>query len=203
MMLTQRTIASRPCQAAARPLARPVVSRRVAVSCVAAADGAADAAPKRTRKTKVVKEGAIKRAPSAYNLYFKDTFPSLKAKSPGAKAPELTATLSSMWKALPDDKRARFESESGALKAVVAEKRIAAKVEAAKHAKPIQPFAAFVRDNYARVAAKSPGLKAPEVVKAISAEWKAKPTAEREAASAEYKVQVAAWKAKNAPAESA
>lgn len=116
--LVTRNAAGVACRPALLPLRAP---RRV--SAFLDSSDPAPAAPKtRTRRAKPDAD-RIKRAPSAYNLFFKAKFPEVKAAAPDTKAVELTGTLSKMWQSLPEDQRAPFEAEANILKEAVAAKR--------------------------------------------------------------------------------
>ncbi len=108
---------SRPETVCVRP------SRQIVVSAFMDDSKAAKApkAPKAPKKAKEDKEEKIKRAPSAYNLFFKATFPEVKKTLPeGAKITELTGKLSQMWKELSEEQKRPYQAESDKLKGEVA-----------------------------------------------------------------------------------
>jgi len=154
---------------------------------------------KKTRKTADKKGGEdkIKRAPSPFNLYFQAVFPEVKAKSTQAKAPELLATVSSMWKELPPSERAPYEMRSEQLKSEVRAKREVAKAEAKKNARPAAPYSAFVKDHFHEIQQNYPGLSFREISSKVSAAWKEVPEADKKAMSEQYKQQLEQWRAKH------
>lgn len=154
-------------------------------------------APKSPKKAKEDKEDKIKRAPSAYNLFWKATFQEVKRSSPeGTKTTELTGKLSQMWKELSDEQKRPYQAQADKLKGEVAILRTDAKAEAKKNAKPVTPFASFVASNYASVQAKHPGTKTTGVIKLVAEEWAKVPEEKKKAMTAEYQAQVAEWKSK-------
>ena len=70
-----------------------------------------------------MEDSRIRRAPSAFNLYFKTAFPALRIASPEAKISTFMGTVASQWKSLSPESKAPFIQEADKLKAVVASKR--------------------------------------------------------------------------------
>ena len=104
--------------------ARP--SRQIVVSAFMDDTKTAKAAkaPKSPKKTKEATEDKIKRAPSAYNLFWKATFPEVKKSLPeGSKITELTGKLSQMWKELSDEQKRPYQIQADKLKGEVAIQR--------------------------------------------------------------------------------
>lgn len=69
-------------------------------------------------------EPRVKRAPSAYNLFVKATFPSIKKENPGLAFADTSKKVMDKWMSLTADVREPYEKEAAKLKAVVAAKRV-------------------------------------------------------------------------------
>ncbi len=160
-------------------------SRRV-ITATAFLDSEAAAVPRKTKakKAATTPSDAIKRAPSAMNLFFR------------AAAEERKLTLkdaAAAWKELGAGERASFEAESSLLKAAVAEKRwaqchvwamrwqlttdsnpsrAAAKATKQQNAKPLRPYMVFFKRSFAQFKANNPTSSTPEIAKLIAAAWK-------------------------------
>jgi hypothetical protein len=63
-------------------------------------------------KAKLDKDGnpKVKKAPSAYNIYVKQTIETMKKDSPETPAKDLMAMAAGKWKALSDDEKAAFKA---------------------------------------------------------------------------------------------
>ncbi|KAG8461373.1 hypothetical protein KFE25_010560 [Diacronema lutheri] len=78
--------------------------------------------------------GGVKKPPSAFELYLAARLPSLREKNDGVSDAELQTHLKDKWKALPADKKSKFEEEHAELQAKYEEEVAKAKAKAAKPA---------------------------------------------------------------------
>ena len=86
-------------------------------------EGAVKRSKAAAKVEKKATDDKIKKAPSAFNLYYKTAFPVLRSKSPTEKVSALMAPIAAQWNSLSEEGKAPFVLESNKLKAEVAGKR--------------------------------------------------------------------------------
>ncbi|KAF5834451.1 hypothetical protein DUNSADRAFT_8879 [Dunaliella salina] len=65
-------------------------------------------------KAEEKKNAGPAKPPTSYAQFTKEMFPHIKAKSPGAKLPEITKQISQMWKAMPEAEKKKRTDEAHA-----------------------------------------------------------------------------------------
>jgi hypothetical protein len=97
-----------------KPKAKAAPKSPVPVQPAEPSDDDEDKPKKRGRpvKPKLDKNGnpKVKKAPSAYNIYVKQTIEAMKKDSPETPARELMGMAANKWKALTDDEKAAFKA---------------------------------------------------------------------------------------------
>ncbi|KAK9815074.1 hypothetical protein WJX73_006873 [Symbiochloris irregularis] len=145
----------------------------------------------KTPATTAAAEGAkVKKPPTAYALFMKETFPVAKSANPSGDLGTLSKTVAAQWKKMSEAEKGRFVQGAAAAKeAWEAEgppeakedkpKKRRAKKDPTVPKKPASGYAKYVKDHFQ--SKRQPGQSAPETVKALAAEWKSLSDAQKAA----------------------
>ncbi|GFR52008.1 hypothetical protein Agub_g14431 [Astrephomene gubernaculifera] len=201
-------LASRPVFRACVPNARRSLSVRVLNEAKAPAPGGKRAkAVQKEEPSKAKAKGSApkkeekgpKKAPSAYNLFFKAKFPEIKKAKPDVSLVDGAALVREAWAAATPEAKVPFQREAAELKAAVAVKRAEFKAAKKANARPLSGYMLFSNKERAAVKAANPDKSMIEISALLGKAWKELPEAEKEKYKAESQKLKDEWKAKQAP----
>ncbi|KAG2434155.1 hypothetical protein HXX76_007882 [Chlamydomonas incerta] len=197
-------------RASLRTVPRAVAPARRAMVVRAFTEGsdAMSAAKKETKPAKKAvekkpkaeaKPQSIRKAPTAYNLFYKATFPQARSENPDKKVIQLGSVVHEKWTAISAEERAPFEAQAAELKKVVDAQRaelLAAKKAAAR---PMTAYLLFAGAKRAEMRAQNPDKSMAQLAKLLGAMWKGMSEEEQKPYRDQAKEAMAAWMAKQHP----
>lgn len=129
------------------------------------------------KKPSKAKDPAIKRAPSAFQLFQKEGFRSVMAANPEAKTfVERAKLVRDGYEALPETEKAVFVSKAAALKAETDKQKSAAAAVKKVNARPPTAFILFCGQTRPEMRAAHPEAKMTDIAKLLGAAWTVLPS---------------------------